>query len=270
MKAAAFEYVRPVDVAGAVAACGEGQVLAGGQSLGPMMNLRLAMPGVLVDVGRLETLRGVEDRGTHVAIGAAVTHAAIEDGIAGLEDAGLLRFVAKDIAFRAVRNRGTIGGSVAHADPAADWVSALTAIDADLELCGPEGARRVAMHGFVLGAYTTALGPGELIEALLIPKVSAGAAWGYCKIARKAGAFADAIGAVLLDPDRGAARVVAGALSGAPVLLEGLAAQAAGGVAADLAEISAVLAAAVPGLDRVKARLHAVAVRRALLQALGQ
>ena len=273
MKAAAFDYIAPatpLDAVNAMRRDADCKYLAGGQSLGPMMQLRLATPAALVDIARLAQMQTVEDRGDHHAIGAAVTHAAIEDGRFVLADSGMLAAVARNIAYRAVRNRGTIGGSLAHADPAADWLSALTAIGADLSLIGPDGRRRVAMDGFILGAFTTALGPGELIEAVLLPKLSESAVWGYNKICKKTGEFADAIGAAVFDPPRGFARIVAGATTGAPILLHDLARLVAqsGIAAATPSVITAALAAAAPGFDRVALRLHEVAIRRALSQAL--
>jgi carbon-monoxide dehydrogenase medium subunit len=273
VKAAAFDYSAPATTEAAVATVAlssDGKFLAGGQSLGPMMQLRLATPTSLVDLTRLAQLQGVTDRGQSYAIGAAVTHAAIEDGLHPVADGGMLAAVARNIAYRAVRNRGTIGGSLAHADPAADWLTTLTALGAELTLVSPTGRRTVPMHGFILGAFTTALEPGELIEAVLVPKLSPGAAWGYQKICKKTGEFADAIGAVVLDPDRGFARIVAGAMSGAPVLLPGLAAHVAqDGLAAVTPDtIGQALAEAAPDLDRVAMRLHSVAIKRALLQAL--
>jgi carbon-monoxide dehydrogenase medium subunit len=271
MKAAAFDYSAPTSAEAAIHALGsDAKILAGGQSLGPMMQLRLATPAALVDVTRLPQLQGVQDRGASFAIGAAVTHAAIEDGLYPMADAGMLASVARNIAYRAVRNRGTIGGSLAHADPAADWVTTFIALGAELTLVSPTGRRVVPMDGFILGAFTTALEPGELIEAVLVPKLSPSAVWGYQKICKKIGEFADAIGAVVLDPDRGAARIVAGAMSGAPVLLPGLAARIAqDGLAAVTPDaIGAALTEAAPDLDRVAMRLHSVAIKRALLQAL--
>ena len=275
MKSAPFAFVSPASAEEAVRACvtadGESKLVAGGQSLGPMMNLRLATPSTLVEIRRIEALRRIEDAADHHAIGAGVTHAALEDGAHPLADGGMLRTVAGGIAFRGVRNRGTIGGSLAHADPAADWVTALTALGATLRLRGPSRRRDVPMPGFMLGAFTTMLEPDELIEAVLVPRLSAGAAWGYYKICRKTGEFAEAIGAVVLDPDRGFARIVAGAMSGAPALLPTLAQRVAseGAGAATLEAAGAALAEAAPDLDRIAARLHAVAVKRALDQALG-
>ena len=264
MKAAAFDYVAPTTVAAALEALAgaeDGRVLAGGQSLAPMLNLRLAMPRLLVDLGGITELRGVSNDGARHRIGAMVTHAVLEDGVHAFADRGMLAFVAAGVAYRAVRNRGTIGGSLAHADPAADWPSALLALDAAVVVAGPAGSREIAVGEFLRGAFATALEPGEIVTAVLVPELSPQARWGYYKICRKAGEFPDAIGAVVIDPPRGVSRVVMGALDGTPVLLPGLSLDAAPEA------IPAAVAAAAPELDAVDHRLHAVAVRRALARA---
>ena len=140
MKPVAFDYRRATSATEAIAlldqAQGGAKLIAGGQSLGPMLNLRLARPSLLVDISQLNQLKRVEERDSSIIIGAAVTHAAIEDGIAPTAGAGLLRAVARTIAYRAVRNRGTIvAASSAHADPAADWLLALTALDSVGDHC---------------------------------------------------------------------------------------------------------------------------------------
>jgi carbon-monoxide dehydrogenase medium subunit len=270
VKAAAFEYVRPRDLAEAVSALGGApgaKLLAGGQSLGPMLNLRLARPRLLVDIARLEALRGIDDTGDEWRIGGAVTHAQIEDAPALRGSA--LATVAAGIAYRAVRNRGTIGGSLAHADPAADWPLALAALDATVLLRGPSGARRVAADGFMQAAFTTALADDEIVEAVLVPKPSPAARFGYFKFCRKTGEFPEASAALLLDPARRLARLFVGALAGAPQPLAALArALAETGAAAVTPEaIGAALAAAAPQLDAVDRRLHVGVLTRALRQA---
>jgi aerobic carbon-monoxide dehydrogenase medium subunit len=135
MKAARFDYMRAGDVAEALAALAntEGaKLLAGGQSLGPMLNLRLVRPALLVDVSRLKALQQLEDIGRAWRIGAGVTHARLEDLRGRLPGGEMLCEVAAAIAYRSVRNRGTIGGSLAHADPAADWPLALAALGASI------------------------------------------------------------------------------------------------------------------------------------------
>ncbi|UZE48929.1 FAD binding domain-containing protein [Rhodopseudomonas sp. P2A-2r] len=223
MKPAPFAYERPRDLAAALAAiAGDGatKIIAGGQSLGPMLNLRLVAPDLIVDIGGLAELKHVERVGGDLVIGACVTHADIEDGRIPDVTRGAMQRVASAIAYRAVRNRGTVGGSLSHADPSADWISALTALGATMTLRSATGARRVAMKDFVLGALETALAPGEMIEAVRIPAMRVSARWGYVKACRKTGEFAHAIGAVLIDPDAGAARVVIGAVEAAPVVID--------------------------------------------------
>lgn len=274
MKAAAFDYIAPRDVEGVVAALagaqGEAKVMAGGQSLGPMLNLRLARPKLLVDIGGIEALRRVEDRGDRIWIGAGVTHAAIEDGEGPLTAEGMLRTVAASIAYRAVRNRGTIGGSLAHADPAADWPLALAALDAAIHLRGPRGARTVQAEGYMVGAYTTGIADEEVIEGVEVSKLTAGARWGYYKFCRKTGEFPDASAAVVLDPERRVARVFLGALDTAPRPLPALAAQLAQTGKWTRDDCAKAVAAAAPALDTVGRATHAGVLARALSQVLPQ
>ncbi|MGE0007298.1 MAG: xanthine dehydrogenase family protein subunit M [Parvibaculaceae bacterium] len=274
MKPAPFDYVRPETQAAAfehlAAAGGEARPIGGGQSLGPMLNLRLARPGKLVDVSRLGDLRVSRDDARHVEIGAAVTHAEIEDGRSPQPIEGMLRHVAAGIAYRAVRNKGTIGGSLCHADPAADWVSAMTVLDASIVVAGAAGRRRdIAMTEFMVGAYRTALEPGELVRAVRIPKYSGEARWGYYKICRKLGEFADAIGAVVADPARGYCRIVAGSTGAAPLVLDDLAPELARTAAMPAGtRIKDVLGASGIAFDAVKLHQLTVAIQRSIAQAL--
>ena len=265
MKPVAFDYDRPSDLAGALAAVSgaEGaKLVAGAQSLGPMLNLRLARPSRLIAEITVE-----KDR---MRIGAAVTHARIEDGEVPAGTPAMLRHVACNIAYRAVRNRGTVGGSLAHADPAADWITTMTALAADVEAVksgrgGKLSRRSIPMEGFMTGAYRTALAPDEMIAAVSVPRWSGAECWGYYKICRKVGEFADAIGAVVIDPDRSFARVVAGATEGAPLVLDELAAEIARTAAPLPAErLREALAARMPHADDVKLHQLTAAVRRAI------
>jgi carbon-monoxide dehydrogenase medium subunit len=266
LKAAAFDYVKPPDIAGALKALasGDAKLLAGGQSLGPMLNLRLVRTQLLVDISDVEALRSVEQRGSSVRIGASVTHAEIEDARKGLPRKSMLRAVAAGIAYRSVRNRGTIGGSLAHADPAADWPLALAALEAKLHVRGPKGARTVAAAEFVKGAFTTDLGDDELIEAIEVPKLSTGARWGYYKFCRKTGEFPEASAAIVLDPERRVARVLLGALNGAPRQCEALARELAQGRTPDGAACAQAVQEAVPELDAVDRQMHAATLARAI------
>jgi carbon-monoxide dehydrogenase medium subunit len=212
MKPVAFDYARPASVAEAVRMLGQepgAKVLAGGQTLGPMLNLRLAQPALLVDITRIPELAAVTEDADAVTIGATVTHAAIEDGRAPDPTRGFLRQVAHGIAYRAVRTRGTIGGSLAHADPAADWLSCLAALGAEVLIAGPGGSRRVGVARFVRGAMETELAARELLTAVRIPRFSGDARFGFHKICRKTGEFADAIGVAVHDPEQQSTRLAA-------------------------------------------------------------
>lgn len=268
MKPVAFDYARPSTVAEAVAllaANPEAKVLAGGQTLGPMLNLRLAQPTLLVDITRIPELAAVDARQDWVTLGAIVTHASIEDGRVPDPTAGFLAGVARGIAYRAVRTRGTIGGSLAHADPAADWLSCLTALGAEIVIAGPGGERRLPIARLMRGAMDTELGDAELICAIRIPRYSRHARFGFHKICRKTGEFADAIAVVVDDPDLGVHRLVASTATGAPIVLEGAAAPDSPPL--DASALAGRLTAAGFGGDAYDLNLAAVALRRALAQA---
>ncbi len=190
----------------------------GNQSLGPMMNLRLAQPTTLIDLRRISDFAGIAIDGDRLRIGAGTTHAAIEDGLIPGRLGEIMSGVARRIAYRAVRNRGTIGGSLAHADPAADWVSILPAFRGDAIAVGPAGERRIPLEAFVEGVYTTALQPDELLCAIEIDLLPEGTRWGHWKFCRKPGEFSKATACVLLRQDR-PARAVLAALDDAPVVI---------------------------------------------------
>ncbi|MCO6381282.1 xanthine dehydrogenase family protein subunit M [Oceanicola sp. 502str15] len=273
MKPAPFSHIRP-DTAAAVSAGLSGEsakIIAGGQSLGPMLNLRLARPAKLVGLAALPGQAEISEEGGALVIGAGVIHARIEDGDSPVELPAMMRHVARGIAYRAVRNRGTLGGSLAHADPAADWVTTMTALDATLRLQGASGARATPMRGFMQGAYRTALAPGEFITAVEIAAPLRAPLWGYHKICRKVGEFADAIGAVVIEPASGYARIVAGATGAAPLLLPELAADLARSATAPApARITEALAAALPGADRVKLHQLTTSLARAIDKVIAQ
>lgn len=223
MKPAAFEFVRARNIAEAsrllAETNGSARVVAGAQSLGPMLNLRLVQPRLLIDLTGIPELTRVEDAVDTLTIGACITTANIEDQCLPLRGLEALPPIAMHIAYRAVRNRGTVGGSVCHADPAADWVSALCALGAECLIAGPTRGRRMSVEQFVTGAYENALASGELLEAIRLPRLSANGRFGYYKVCRKAGEFALAIGAVLNDPERGRLRIVIGATGGRPIVI---------------------------------------------------
>jgi aerobic carbon-monoxide dehydrogenase medium subunit len=223
MKAPAVDYVRPRSLTEALdllANSGaEGRVIAGGQSLVAMMNLRLASPGLLIDIARLPELLTVADHADAVTLGACVTHAAIEDGRVADPSGGLMPRVAATLAYRAIRTRGTIGGSLALADPAAEWPAVLAALDAEVILYGSSGRRSLKCSEFTTGIFQTELAENEILESARVPKLSADARCGYLKLCRKSGEFANALAVVVTDPRRGYWRVVCGAANGAPLVL---------------------------------------------------
>ena len=264
MKPAAFDYAAPRDLATAVqlldAGDGAAKVMAGGQSLGPMLNMRLAQPTLLIDVRGISELREARETADSIVLGSCVTHAAIEDGSVPDATRGLMRAVAADIAYRAVRNRGTLGGSLCHADPAADWVSVLMLVSAVAVIEGPQGRREIAVEKFVTAPFSTALAENEILVGLRIPKLSANARWGHYKFCRKPGEFAEAIGAVLVDPERGVCRALIGATRAAPHVIEN-ADYIAGTF--DSARAYAAVDAAGVGDDPYERQIHHVALKRA-------
>ena len=266
MKPAPFDYARPqrLDEAARMLADHPGaKLLAGGQTLGPMLNLRLVQPGLLIDITRLPELSQVDDDGEFVTLGACVTHAAIEDRRIADPTNGFLSDVAHGIAYRAVRNRGTIGGSLAHADPAADWLSSLVAIGAEISLTSVRGQRRLPLGDFVRGAMETELGEDEIVDGIRIRRFSKSARAGYAKICRKTGEFAEAIGAAFSDPDRGVLRLVAGATQGRPIVID---AGAQGGGVPDQKVLRQELERA--GLDDAyELNIHVAALGRAIAKA---
>jgi aerobic carbon-monoxide dehydrogenase medium subunit len=272
MKAARFDYVRPADVGEALAALakadGGAKLLAGGQSLGPMLNLRLARPSLLVDVSRLESLARVDDIDAAFRIGAGVTHSRIEDMRGRLAGGEMLCEVAAGIAYRAIRNRGTIGGSIAHADPAADWPLALAALGAVINIRAVGGVRSIPVEQFVLGAFSTALQDTEIIESIDVPKLSRAGRYGYYKFCRKTGEFAEASAAAVFDPEKGSARVYLAAVRPVPISLAALASRVAreGKSATSGEAVARAIAEAAGDLDPVERRMAASVTTRALQQ----
>jgi len=264
MKPAPFEYLRPVSLDDAIRALaesdGEAKVLAGGQSLVPAMNLRLAQPARLVDIRAIAGLHGVEIGPAAVRYGSCVTHAAIEDGRVPDATCGLMREVAGAVAYRAVRTRGTVGGSLCHADPAADWVTVLMLLDATVVIEGPQGTRELPVEAFVVAPYGTLLGDADIVTAIVVPRLGAGARWAYRKFCRKPGEFAEAMAGVLIDGARGVRRAVLGALGGPPHLVSE-AAFLEGGFDADGARTA--VEAADPAAGRYQHRVRFAMLERA-------
>jgi carbon-monoxide dehydrogenase medium subunit len=221
MKPGPFNYCRPASVQEAIAllaGCGgEAKVLAGGQSLVPMLNLRMAPAECLVDITGISSLKIYSADSNEVLLGACITHEQIQVAEAPDPSNGLMPWIASRIAYQAIRNRGTIGGSLALADPAADWLTTTAALGAVIEWEGPDGSERCPSDEFVLSAYTTRLGPSDLLTAIRIPRLHPDARWGTFKLCRKTGEFAHAIATVIRQPN--AARAFLGATDGAPIRL---------------------------------------------------
>jgi aerobic carbon-monoxide dehydrogenase medium subunit len=178
---AKFEYTRPSSLAEAIRALAGGgedaKVIAGGQSLLPLLRLRLAFPSLLVDIGGLGEFIGVRDAGDALVIGAMTTHYALTRDPLIRDHCGLIAAAAGTVADPAVRHRGTIGGSLAHADPAGDLPAVMAALDATLLATGPGGEREIAAGDFFVDYLTTSLAPGEILTAVRVPKLGPG--WGF-------------------------------------------------------------------------------------------
>jgi aerobic carbon-monoxide dehydrogenase medium subunit len=194
MIAAPFEYEAPATVEDAIRLLSDlgdrGRVLAGGHSLIPLMKLRLAQPEVLIDIGRIEGLREVRADGDWLAIGALTTHAQVLADDAVRRGCPVLAETAATIGDPQVRNRGTIGGALAHADPAADYPATVLALDAEIVAQGPQGRRTVPVTEFFTGLFSTALAPDELLVEVRVPRLGAGAGGAYLKRPNKASHYA--------------------------------------------------------------------------------
>lgn len=186
---AAFDYVRADSADAAIAALvehgDEAKVLAGGHSLIPLMRLRLANPGVLVDVGRLDALRYIDDKGDHIAIGALTRHREIETSDLLQTQVPILPHATSYVGDPQVRHRGTLGGSIAHADPASDLPAVLLALGATLVATGPDGSREIPADDFFLGFLESALSETELLTEIRVPKIP-DAGWSFQKFNRRA------------------------------------------------------------------------------------
>jgi len=274
MKPASFGYERPRNLSSALTLIAQPgldvRVIAGGQSLGPMLNLRLAQPDLLIDITGVAELTQVTQSPDAIVVGACVTHADIEDERVPDVTRGALPSIARNIAYRAIRNRGTIGGSVAQADPAGDWISCLSAIGAAVMTRGPSGARMVLVEDYMVRGFQTVLAPDELIEAIHIPRFSEAARFGYYKVCRKTGEFADAIGVFFEDPARSVRRAVFGATHGRPIVVgetDGLIGGKPGDGAVGLLDAAARILQSAGLTDPIDQQIRIAAMRRAIAMA---
>jgi carbon-monoxide dehydrogenase medium subunit len=241
---AAFDYERPESVDGAIDALtrhgDDAKLLAGGHSLLPLMKLRLATPSVLVDIGRLHDLSYVRVDGGEVHVGALTRHCDVETSEALREAAPLLAFVAGQVGDPQVRHRGTIGGSIAHGDPASDLPAAMLALRGSLVARGPAGERVIAADDFFTGFLETALAPDEVLTEIRVP-VMGDAGWSFQKFNRRAQDWAIVGVATVLNGSAGIGLVNMGS---APVRAAGAESALAGGASA-----AAAAARADEGLD---------------------
>jgi carbon-monoxide dehydrogenase medium subunit len=262
MKPAPFAYARPKDWAEALRLLAAGaRPGAGTQSLGPLLNLRLAQPDTIADLRHLPDYAGVVLAGGVLRIGAGTTHAAIEDGLVPGRTGEIMAGVARRIAYRPVRNRGTIGGSLAHADPAADWVAVLPALGATAIALGPQGERRIPTADFVTGIFETALAADELLRAIEVPVLPAEARWGHWKFCRKVGEFSKATACMLALPGQ-PPRAVPLRLDAPPLVIEDARA-----LDARSAGEAARILDGFPGLTAGRRAIAGAALRHAVEQA---
>lgn len=278
MKPAPFDYHAPRSLAEATTLLAEladddPKCIAGGQSLVPMMNLRLARPGHLVDLRHVPDLRGIHREGRSWRIGALTRHAAIEDDAQVRQDLPLLTEVAGNIGYRAVRNRGTIGGSVCHADPVAEWPMIACLLDAELEVVGPRGDRRVPAADFFVMTLESALHADEVLTHLRFTLPPDRWGWGFGEFARKVGDYAVVAAGVLLEAADGAighARIALAGVAGTPLRAHGAEQRLAGAALHDASALTAAAEAAASEIDPPD-DLHASSVhRRQLVRTLVQ
>ena len=228
MFAANFDYYRASSVADAGRLLAEhpgAKLLAGGHSLIPLLKLRLAAPSAVIDIGRIAELRGISAGGDGLRIGALTTHAEIAASSDVQQHAAALAEAAGQIGDPAVRNRGTIGGNLAHADPASDLPTVLAALGATLSVVGPGGERSMAADGFFQGLMMTALGENEVLTAITVPAAGAGAGSAYAKFPHPASRYAVVGAAASVTASNGtcsAASVAVGGLTPAPVRCSGV------------------------------------------------
>jgi carbon-monoxide dehydrogenase medium subunit len=194
MKSPEFDYIKPQTLEQAIALLeangDEARILAGGQSLLAALNMRLSEPSLLIDIGALASLRGIAVKGEFLRIGALTTHTDIENSALVAQHAPLLSLAVGRIAHRAIRNSGTWGGSIANADPAAEWPCCLLALDGWVLVQGPGGERRIAAADFFTGLYTTALADNEILVACELPLAQRDDWFGFEELARRSGDYA--------------------------------------------------------------------------------
>lgn len=279
---AEFEYRRATTLDEAISLLqqsgGEGKFLSGGHSLIPLMKLRLSEPGLLIDISRIPQLHGIEEKDGMIQVGAATTHTEVLNSDLIRRLCPIVTMAAGEIGDPQVRNRGTMGGSLAHADPAADYPAVMVALDAEIHLKGPGGWRAVKATDFFQGMFTVDLAEDEIIAAIRIPPARNGA---YVKLHQRASHYAIVGVAAVLEMDGNVCRSAAIGLTGASTHAQRLPAVEAALAGKELtqANIDAAAAVAADGLEDVNSDIHAseayrramvkVFTRRAIERALG-
>jgi carbon-monoxide dehydrogenase medium subunit len=246
----------------------EAKLLAGGHSLLPAMKLRIARPSLLVDVGRLEELSYVRDAGQQIAIGALTRHKDVRDAPLLEEHCPIVSFTAGQVGDPQVRHRGTIGGSLAHGDPASDLPSVMLALDADLVVRGAGGERIVPAREFFTGVFQTAVGPGELLAEIRVPKLGAATGWSYVKMARRAQDWATVAVAAVVERSNGSvARAAVGLTNMGATPLRATAAEEALATGSPVDEAAALIP---EGTDPSTDHAASAEFRRHLAEVLGK
>lgn len=285
MRPAAFDYHRPASLDEAfelLGGDGEARPLAGGHSLLPMMKVRLSTPTALVDLAGIEGLDGISRDGDGIVVGALATHAVVAASELVRSECPVLAEAASMIGDRQVRNRGTIGGSVAHADPSADYPTVLLALEATISVAGREGSRDIPADDFFVDVFTTALRGGELVVSVRVPVTGSGTGAAYVKHRHPASSYAVAGACAVVTVEGGTcsrARVVVGGATGSPVVVGAAAEQLVGKEPS--AEAIAAAAATVPealampledtyASGEYRRHLGEVIARRALETAFGR
>ena len=269
---AAFDYVRAGSAQEAISLIGQhgedAKFLAGGHSLLPLMKLRLASPSVLVDIGRVSDLSYIRDAGDHIAIGALTRHMDVETSAVLKEHAPLLAYAAGFVGDPQVRHRGTLGGTIAHADPASDLPATTLALGATYVAQGPNGTRQIAAADFYQGFLESALEPDEMLTEIRVPKM-AGAGWSFQKFNRRAQDWA--IVGVAAWRSNGTSGVALVNMGSTPILASSVSSALAGGASvADAAQMAADDAEPQADLNastEYRTHLAKVLVRRALEEA---
>ena len=246
----------------------DAKLLAGGHSLIPAMRLRLARPSLVVDIGRLNELSYVRDANEHIAIGALTRHKDVRDAPLLQEHCPIVSYTAGLIGDPQVRHRGTIGGSLSHGDPASDLPTVMLALDAKLQIRGPDGERIVPAAEFFTGVFQTAVAPGELLAEVQVPKLGSATGWSYMKMSRRAQDWATVAVAALVERKNGSVESAAIALTnmGATPLRAGSAEAALAG-GSSVAEAAAHIA---EGTEPPSDHAGSADFRKHLVQVLGR